>query len=222
MHGPTSGFVEKYFGSFKFKHHNSVLEIQTSTGSTLGRYTILSAAPSPCGFLQWFLTRVGKKERPGSRGSWHVHDYGPGKLAPVSGFDGDDGGGGDVRLLLTTLAISSTTSLVSDRETRWGHVQAIGQLSRDASVDYQHGLLCLERAAHEVFASQPTRRFLHGFYMRGPLAELYVFDRSGVYCSEVFDLEKDAVRFLGYVLSYHWMTDEELGDLNTEMDGGGS
>lgn len=85
------------------------------------------------------------------------------------------------------------------------------------------GLLRLCRSAHQVFASQPTRLFLHGFYIRGSLIELWVFDRSGLYCSDLFDIRKDFIQFLSIVLSYQRMTDQNLGRINIiEKDKGGS
>lgn len=114
-------------------------------------------------------------------------------------------------------------SPASNVQTRWDHVQVIGQFYHRSCVCYQDGLLRLCRSAHQVFASQPTRLFLHGFYIRGSLIELWVFDRSGLYCSELFDIQKDFVQFLSIVHSYQRMTGQELGKTNIiETDKGGS
>ncbi|KAI1102834.1 hypothetical protein F4804DRAFT_342923 [Jackrogersella minutella] len=79
------------------------------------------------------------------------------------------------------LLLAMPTSPASNGQTIWDHVQ--------------------------VFANQPTRLFLHGFYIRGSLIELWVFDRSGLYCSELFDVQKDFIQFLSIILSYQRMTD---------------
>ncbi|OBT90800.1 hypothetical protein VE02_00662 [Pseudogymnoascus sp. 03VT05] len=145
-----------------------------------------SATPSLDDFLQWFSNHV-SREVGSARGSWHI---------PEHGSDNDG-----ARLLLSIPA-----SPASGVQTRWDDVQVIGQFNHRACVSYQDGLLRLCRSAYEVFASQPTRLFLHGFYVRGPLIELWVFDRSGLYCSD-----------------YQRMTDQELGKLDIiEMDEGGS
>lgn len=90
-------------------------------------------------------------------------------------------------------------------------------------MSYQNGLLHLCRSACEVFASQPTRLFLHGFYICSSLIELWVFDRSGLYCSDVFYIRTDYVQFISVIRSYLRMTNEELGKLNIiEVDEGGS
>ncbi|OTA93921.1 hypothetical protein M434DRAFT_45037, partial [Hypoxylon sp. CO27-5] len=97
----------------------------------------------------------------------------------------------------------------------WDRVQVIGQFCHSGRVRYRDGLLRLCRSAYQVFASQPTRLFLHGFYIRSSLIELWVFDRSGLYCSEVLDIRGDFVQFLGIIISYQWMSDQDLGKINT-------
>ncbi|KAH8898376.1 FunK1 protein kinase [Thozetella sp. PMI_491] len=208
MHGPMSGFIKKYFGNFQYAHQDAFLEIQVA-GRVSGRCTVPSAAPSSDNFLQWFSNYT-SRELDGARGSWHISSGG---AAPEHESD-DDG----ARLFLTM-----SSSPASNVQTRWDSVQVIGQFYHRASVCYQDGLLRLCRSAHQVFASQPTRLFLHGFYIRGSLIELWVFDRSGLYCSDLFDIQKDFIQFLSIVLSYQRMTDQDLGRINIiETDKGGS
>lgn len=208
MHGPMSGFINKYFGDFQFAHQDAFLEVQAA-GRVVGRCAVPSAAPSPDNFLQWFSDYTSRK-LDGARGSWHISDD---DVAPEHESD-DDG----ARLLLTM-----PTSPAHNAQTRWDHVQVIGQFYHRGCVCYQDGLLRLCRSAHQVFASQPTRLFLHGFYIRGSLIELWVFDRSGLYCSDLFDIHKDFTQFLSIFLSYQRMTDQDLGKLNIiKTDKGGS
>lgn len=208
MHGPMSGFIKKYFGTFQYVHEDGFLEIQAA-GRVSGRCAVPSAAPSPESFLQWFSDYM-SRELDGARGSWHVSSGGD--VAPEHESE-DDG----ARLLLTI-----PTSPASSVQTTWEHVQVIGQFDHRGCVCYQDGLLRLCRSAQHVFASQPTRLFLHGFYIRGSLIELWVFDRSGLYCSDQLDIHKDFIQFLSIFLSYQRMTDQDLGKTNTlETDNGG-
>ncbi|KAF5024770.1 hypothetical protein F66182_3148 [Fusarium sp. NRRL 66182] len=208
MHGPISGFIKKYFGNFQYIRQDASLEIQAA-GRVSSCCAVPSAAPSPDNFLQWFSNYI-SRELDGARGSWHISSA---NVAPEH-ESADDG----ARLLLTML-----TSPVSKVQTRWDHVQVVGQYYHHDCVCYQDGLLRLCRSAHQVFASQPTRLFLHGFYIRGSLIELWAFDRSGLYCSDVFDIRKDFTQFLSIILSYQRMTDQDLGKSNMiEMDKGGS
>ncbi|KAH8729164.1 FunK1 protein kinase [Ilyonectria robusta] len=193
LHGPMSGFIRRFFGDFQHVRQDVLLENQ---------------APSPDNFLQWF-SNYASRELDGARGSWHISG---GNVAPEHG-SADDG----ARLLLTM-----PTSPASNVQPRWDHVQVIGQFYHRGCV-YQDGLLRLCRSAHQVFANQPTRLFLHGFYIRGSLVELWVFDRSGLYCSDVFDVQQDFIQFLSIILSYQRMTDQDLGKINIiETDKGGS
>ncbi|KAF9765556.1 hypothetical protein IL306_002147 [Fusarium sp. DS 682] len=208
MHGPMSGFIRKYFGNFQYVHQDASLVIQ-APGGVRSRCVVPSNAPSPDDFLQWFSNYV-SRELDGSRGSWHIYS---GDVAPE--HEGADSG---ARLLLAI-----PTSPASNVQTRWEHVQVIGQFYHHGRVCYQDGLLRLCRSAHQVFASQPTRLFLHGFYIRGSQIELWVFDRSGLYCSDVFDIREDFIQFLSIILSYQRMTDQDLGQINLiEADEGGS
>ncbi|KAI0203992.1 FunK1 protein kinase [Astrocystis sublimbata] len=198
MHGPMSGFIKKYFGNFQHVHQDAYLEIQAA-GRVSGRGAVPSVAPSPDSFLQWFSNYV-SRDLDGARGSWHVSDS--------DAVPGSESGDNGTRLLLT---MPTPTLPASDIQTRWDHVQVIGQFYQRSCVCYQDGLLRLCRSAHQVFASQPTRYFLHGFYIRGSLVEFWVFDRSGLYCSDLFDTHKDSVQFLSIIHSYPRMTDQELG-----------
>ncbi|KAG6006659.1 hypothetical protein E4U21_006804 [Claviceps maximensis] len=229
LHGPMSGFVERYFGRFQYvRRGDSVLEIKTA-GRACGQCTIPSAVPWPTDhdaghFLAW-LSGYLARETDGARdGSWLVSGV---------GGNTDHGHGQGSQILLTRLP-GYTEAAVSDKKT-WRNTHVVGFFASHGQVQpgscsasasaYRAGLVHLCRAAHRVFASQPARLFLHGFYLRGWLLELWVFDRSGLYCSDVVDVRADvAVRLLAVLLSYARMTDEELGTGNVvtrvEMDDG--
>ncbi|KAI6083218.1 FunK1 protein kinase [Hypoxylon rubiginosum] len=198
MHGPMSGFIKRYFGGFQYSHEDAFLRIQAGGGAS-SRCAVPSAAPSPDNFLQWFSDYM-SRELNGARGSWLVSSS---NAEPK--YESDNDG---ARLLLTI-----PTPPASDVQTRWDHVQVIGQFNHRCG-SYQDGLLRLCRSAYQVFASQPTRLFLHGFYIRGSLIELWIFDRSGLYCSDLFNIQKDFIQFLSIILSYQRMTDQDLGKSN--------
>jgi Fungal protein kinase len=53
--------------------------------------------------------------------------------------------------------------------------ESIGELKQSENLnDYKKELLWLCGHAREVFASQPTRIFLHGFVIHGSVVELWV------------------------------------------------
>ncbi|KAG6268281.1 hypothetical protein E4U49_007389 [Claviceps purpurea] len=207
MHGPTSGFIKKYFGAFQYIHQDSLLEIQLA-GRVIGRCAI-PAAPPPDNLLEWFSNLL-SREFEGARGSWHII-YGKGAVE----HENTDG--------YARLQLVLPTSSGAFTETKWDCTQVIGQFVSHRSVNYRDGLLQLCRSAFNVFASQPTRLFLHGFYIRGPFVELCVFDRSGLYFSDVLDGRKDSNQIMSFILSYQLMTNRDLGNSNViQMDEGGS
>ena len=103
---------------------------------------------------------------------------------------------------------------------KWKDVHVIGEHKQS-----KHGLkpllLQLGRYIRDVFTAQPTRRFIHGFFLHGTIMELWVFDRSGPYSSGEFDVHKEPEQFIRAIAGYAMMSDEELGlDTYIERDGG--
>jgi hypothetical protein len=105
----------------------------------------------------------------------------------------------------------------------WSKVLVIGEHKQNPDEDRSiKTLVQLAWYVREVFGSQPDRRFVPGFTICGSLMRLWVFDRSGPYSSEKFDIHKEPERFIKVIASYALMTDAELG-LNTfiKRDGNG-
>lgn len=205
MHGPMSGFLEKFFCNFRHTYAHGVLDTYL-VENQVGRVPVPSAVPSPADFVGWFSAFMGK-QADGARGAWHCSNS---SRSPEANIDGNF-----ARLLLTM-----SGSLTAFRRNQ---VQVVGQFCQSACADYRDGLLRLCDSARQTFTNQPTRLFLHGFYMRGSLVEFWVFDRSGLYSSHVLDIGTSFVRFLSIILSYQRMTDYDLGNSNiTKLDDGGS
>ncbi|KAI1172842.1 FunK1 protein kinase [Nemania sp. FL0916] len=195
MHGPMRGFIKKYFNDFQHVHQDVSPEYQAA-GRAAGSSVVPSTTP-PDDLLEWFSSYI-PRETGRARGSWHIPSR---NTAPKHASVGDG----------TRIFLSIPASPASDAQTRWDRVQVVGQVYSHGHVDYQQGLLQLCQSAFRVFISQPTRLFLHGFYIRGSLTELWVFDRSGLYCSDTIDVRKNFNEFSAAILSYQRMTDQELG-----------
>ncbi|KAH9906931.1 FunK1 protein kinase [Xylariomycetidae sp. FL2044] len=93
----------------------------------------------------------------------------------------------------------------------WCDVQVVARVCGGRETSYADGLLSLCAMAQKVFASQPTRPFLHGLHVQESLVESWVFDRAGMYCGNVFGFRDDFARVLATLASYSLMSDEELG-----------
>ena len=105
----------------------------------------------------------------------------------------------------------------TSRKHDWKDVRVIGEL-KQSKWPLKKILLRLARYIRDAFTAQPTRRFIHGFFLHGTIMELWVFDRSGPYSSGEFDIHEEPEKFIRAIAGYAMM-DEELGlDTFTELD----
>ncbi|KAL2037319.1 hypothetical protein N7G274_010008 [Stereocaulon virgatum] len=99
----------------------------------------------------------------------------------------------------------------------WKDVRIIGEL-KQSKWELKKILLQLARYMRDAFTAQPTRRFIHGFFLHNTTMELWVFDRSGPYSSGEFSIHEEPEKFIQAITGYALMDDEELGlDTFTEM-----
>jgi hypothetical protein len=98
---------------------------------------------------------------------------------------------------------------VASNEHKWSDISVIGE--QTISTDAGPKFLQLARYARNIFAAQPRRRFVHGFILFHKKMELHVFDRSGAYSMEQFDIHEEPELFIRVVAGYCMMSDEELG-----------
>ncbi|KAI0856195.1 serine/threonine-protein kinase Sgk2 [Xylaria cubensis] len=80
-------------------------------------------------------------------------------------------------------------------------VLVIGEYKRSYDKSFKADFLQLARYVRNVFADQPTRRFIHAFSLCNSKMELWVFDRSGPYSSGVFDIHEEPSNFASALLT---------------------
>ena len=97
-----------------------------------------------------------------------------------------------------------------DAKHDWKDVLVIGE-HKKAGGHLKHDLVQLSGFVREVFAVQPTRLFIHCFFLFGTKMELWVFDRSGPYSSGEFDIHEEPEKFVRAITGYAIMSDKELG-----------
>ena len=108
----------------------------------------------------------------------------------------------------------------SDTEHDWREIEVIGELKASNNDGVKKPLVQLARYARDVFACQPTRRYLHAFTICGPFMTPWVFDRSGCYSPGQFNIHTEPERFIRLIAGYTMMDEEELGlDTFMERDG---
>ncbi|OTB10888.1 hypothetical protein K445DRAFT_322656 [Daldinia sp. EC12] len=76
---------------------------------------------------------------------------------------------------------------------------------------FKADLFQLSRYVRSVFADQPTRRFVHAFSFCASKMELWVFDRSGAYSSDMFDIHDEPDKFARAFVGYATMDDDLMG-----------
>ncbi len=102
-------------------------------------------------------------------------------------------------------------------------VRVFGDFGLDATDIGPDSVLRFCEMARQVFQARPTRRFLHGFQIRGSTMELWMFDRSGAFSSEQLDLAGLPRLLIRIMASYALMPDEEVGFTSfIQHDGRGS
>ena len=110
------------------------------------------------------------------------------------------------------LFLTAVDAVLLDGDHDWSNVLVIGEHKQNPSEDCSiKTLVQLTGYAREVFGSQPERRFVPGFTICGSLMRLWMFDRSGLYNSEKFDIHDKPEQFVTVVAGYALMTKAELG-----------
>jgi hypothetical protein len=192
----TKGFYEKYFEGKSWSSTVEEFVDATNLEMTDCCWTEHPNPPSQEAVLDW-LRAFQARFLPGRRGTFY-----PSHSKPLNGSNCKR----QPDLFLAPFGTEKYGKY--DR----ADVQVIGELKQSDNLnEFQRDLLCLYGYAREVFQYQPTRRFLHGFFIRGSMVELWVFDRSGLYGCEKFDIHKDPHRFIRVMIGYIMMSDEEWG-----------
>lgn len=202
LYTDTKGFYEKYFEGKEWSAEAERIAQRVNPQVVNGRWTEYPQVPTQDAFLNWFwgFQRNFLQER---RTTYYASPSLP--LA----------GSGCKRKPDLFLAPSDPSKYGG--KYHWADVLVIGEL-KQSEIRGKHAEEFLVFCGHgrEVFASQPMRRFIHGFFIRGSFMEQWVFDRSGLYSCEKFNIHQDPCRFIQIMASYSLMSDEELG-VNTQV-----
>jgi hypothetical protein len=121
------------------------------------------------------------------------------------------------------VAIVRGRHTADERSFHWSHVLVPGELKSSPDLDTSSNTWRdLGRYAREVFAAQPTRRFVLGFTLCGSIMRLWEFDRLGAIASSSFDINMNGIQFVSAMLGFLWMNDKQLGldpTIRTSTDG---
>ncbi|KAH0562856.1 hypothetical protein GP486_002529 [Trichoglossum hirsutum] len=199
VYNDTKGFYEKYFEGKSWSSTAEQIIQRVNPQTTNGLWTGYPNPPSQSAFFKWFW-KLQSTYLSGGRSMYYTsHNR---SLAGSSCDRQPD------------LFVAPSGTITKGGKYNWMDVRVIGELKESVSKNYPDELAKFCGHAREVFTSQPTRLFLHGFIIRGSMVELWVIDRSGPYSCKQFDLHENPDRFIKVIAGYTMMSDEELG-LNT-------
>lgn len=198
----VQGFFEKYFDGKSWTEQGKDIFNSVKHEHVDGRWMSFPNPPTESAVWQWWSNFQDK----------HLNDlhglyYMTKNKHELTGVDAE---------AQLDLLVKSRNKPSSDPHD-WADVCVVGEhtVSKGGSKFLQ-----LARYARNIFLAQPRRRFLHGFTLCDTSMELHVFDRSGAYSAEQFDLHRDPERFIRAISGYCLMNDEELGlDTFVQCDG---
>lgn len=192
----TKGFYEKYFEGKSWSSSFARFARKVNPQVLDGRWAAYPHPPPQTAFLKWF---------------WEFARTFPSEIRNqyYTSFNRPLQGSGCNRQPDIFLAPRNTCKF--QRRYYWRDVRVVGELKESVSSKNRLEVAQFCGYAREVFTSQPTRLFLHGFILRGSIMELWICDRSGPYSCGRFDAHKDPARFIKVMLAYTMMSDEELG-----------
>jgi hypothetical protein len=202
----VGGFFSKYFDGEEWTEESKRVYNTVKGRHVNGRWTYFPEMPTEKAVYDW-LSRFQDKFLSDARGIYYTSK------------SGSELTGTEARRQLDVFVKPSDVDRSSAKHD-WKDVRVIGEL-RASNSDWKTKLLQLSRYVRDVFFTQPTRRFVHGFTILGTTMELWVFDRSGPYVSGPFNIHEKTEQFIRAIVGYAMMSDEELGlDTFVERDEG--
>lgn len=113
------------------------------------------------------------------------------------------------------LAIMLIDSSVGDADTdepqEWSDVFALTDFSCDDKESFDDILETIAHSASAIFLAQPDRRFVLSVSLRESMMTFAVFNRSGVFMSDVFDVHQEPERFIRIVAGMTFTDRDHIG-----------
>lgn len=199
----VGGFFEKYIEGRPWSRKSKAIYSAVKKQYRGGRWIDYPDPPDEDAVWDW-LSRFQNKHLSDSRGIFYTTE------------NSSDLTGGEAQRQLDRFV--KRRGIGKSEKHDWKDVRVIGELKQSKWL-LKKILLQLAKYIRDAFPAQPTRRFIHGFVLHGTIMELWVFDRFGLYSSGEFDIHEEPEKFIGAIVGYAMMDDEELGlDTFTELD----
>ena len=191
----VGGFFEKYFDGRQWSRKSKEIYNAVKKQYKAGRWTDFPDPPDEDAVWNW-LSRFQDHHLSDSPGVFYTTE------------NTSDLTGGEARRQLDVF--TKRRGIENNGKHDWKNVRVIGEL-KQSKWELKKILLQLARYMRDAFTAQPTRRFVHGFFLHNTTMELWVFDRSGPYSSGEFDIHDEPEKFIRAIVGYAMMNDEDLG-----------
>ena len=93
----------------------------------------------------------------------------------------------------------------------WDQVLVPIEIKAPGKDGWERTWLDIAKYARAILSYQDSRRFVLGITLCGSTMRLWEFDRLGATTSKAFDIHENGLHFVKILLSFLWMTDEQLG-----------
>lgn len=195
----TPGFMDAFF--HPYKSTASELLPKFAGIRSADRWSTFPSPPRPLSVEAWYLNIANRALA--CTGANRQY-----RASPTQALNGHD----SVRKPDLILLDSAVAAGAPSAEFDWSDVLVVGELKQapDKGLDVDT-IVQLAGYVRIIFATQHTRRFVHGFTLCSDSMRCWVFHRGGVFGSDAFNINKDPLLFLSAILGYAGMTDVELG-----------
>lgn len=191
--------MDAFFSRFQATATETLLQFASSRSDDC--WTAFPSPPGPLAVESWYLTIANQVLA--STGADRRYRASP--TRPLTGHE-------SFRKPDLILLDSSVAAGAQSVDVDWSDVLVVGELKQGHEKALEvDTIVQLAGYIRIIFATQPTRRFVHGFTLCSDFMRCWVFHRGGAFGSDEFNINTDPNRFLSAILGYAAMSDQELG-----------
>lgn len=195
----TPGFMDAYF----HRHQSTATEVlrQFAGSRSADRWTAFLSPPRPLAVEAWYLSIANRALA--TTGANRRY-----RASPTRALAGHDSlRKPDLILLDSAIAVGAQST-----DLNWSGVLVVGEMKQGHEKALEvDTMVQLAGYIRLIFATQHTRRFVHGFTLCSDFMRCWVFHRGGAFGSNEFNINSNPHLFLSAILGYAAMSDLELG-----------
>lgn len=190
----TPGFMDAFFSSYQSKAAEILQLKQFADLRSIDQWTGFPRPPTPIPSEKWFLGLANQVLA--AAGVSRQYAASPGK--PLAGCP--------------SLRKPDLMLLPANAEVNWSSVLVVGELKQNRQKGLEvKTIVQLANYVRLMFATQHSRRFVHGFTICDEYMRCWIFHRGGLMGGDEFSINQHPQLFLSVILGYAAMNDHEIG-----------